>query len=167
MNKIKLNRPIEEFNNMTLRDALEELESWDFLDILGSDAERLSDAIKRIRTLVEEVKLQINPNNHLAILNEKIGIHCWCNTNLEGKMKEIHFTDSNGREFEAFIGEIIEEHQDDLDESIEILSCLQNTDELINYFDDLGLQHKCSNFEEDSILSPIFQFHDFKIQVFY
>ena len=39
----------EEFNGMTLEDAVDELDSWDFVEAFGDDAERLSDAIKRIK----------------------------------------------------------------------------------------------------------------------
>ena len=50
-----LRRKIDEFNSMTPQDALEELNSWDFYEAFGSDAERLSDAIKRLALLVEEI----------------------------------------------------------------------------------------------------------------
>ena len=39
----------EEFNGLTLEDAVDELDSWDFVEAFGDDAERLSDAIKRIK----------------------------------------------------------------------------------------------------------------------
>jgi hypothetical protein len=39
----------EEFNGMTLEDAVDELDNWDFVEAFGDDAERLSDAIKRIK----------------------------------------------------------------------------------------------------------------------
>jgi hypothetical protein len=44
----RLNHEDEEFNGMTVNDALDEIESWDFLDAFGDDAERLSDAVKRV-----------------------------------------------------------------------------------------------------------------------
>ena len=50
-----LSREVDEFNSMTPKDAIEEINSWDFEEVFGSDAERLSDAIKRLALLVEEV----------------------------------------------------------------------------------------------------------------
>lgn len=55
MKDIDLNRQVEEFNDFTPEDAIEEIYSWDFLEIFGDDAEKLSDAIKRLALLVEEV----------------------------------------------------------------------------------------------------------------
>ncbi len=50
-----LSREIQDFNSMTPKDAIEEINSWDFEEAFGDDAERLSDAIKRLALLVEEV----------------------------------------------------------------------------------------------------------------
>ena len=50
-----LSREIQDFNSMTPKDAIEEINSWDFYEAFGDDAERLSDAIKRLALLVEEV----------------------------------------------------------------------------------------------------------------
>ena len=50
-----LKREVYEFNSMTPQDAMKELNSWDFYEAFGDDAERLSDAIKRLALLVKEV----------------------------------------------------------------------------------------------------------------
>lgn len=52
----KLLEPNEEFNGITPKDAVEEMQSWDFAEAFGDDAERLSDAVKRIYQLVEEIE---------------------------------------------------------------------------------------------------------------
>lgn len=49
-------REIDEYNDMTPRDAIEELESWDLLEIFGDDAESASDAFKRIKVLIFELE---------------------------------------------------------------------------------------------------------------
>lgn len=121
MNKVVLNRPIYEFNSMTPKDAIEEIKSWDFEEVFGGDAERLSDAIKRLDKLIQE--LSFKKKNGLVLINETLGIYADIKfLDQEHEMyKEIHFYDSNCVEFYANLGDY-PGAQDHMEEEINILS---------------------------------------------
>lgn len=53
--KTKLLRKIEKLNGMNPYDAMEELESWDFEETFGEDADNLTKAIERIRIFLDEM----------------------------------------------------------------------------------------------------------------
>lgn len=165
MNKLFLNRQVYEFNSMTPKDAIEELLDWDFEEAFGSDAERLSDAIKRLVLLVEEVDIKKSAKE---VFNETLGINCWYSINQYNSLKEVHFTDVNGKEFEAFVGEdIINSFTEDLEDTIKRLYSLESKEDLIEYLNnDLSLQCKTNDFEPESEYAQIYQFNGFQMQIF-
>lgn len=137
--KLYVNRNVEEFNGMTPLDALAEIHSWDFAEAFGDDAERLSDAIKRIEMLVYEVSLDVNPKNGLVVINKKFQILADVKFLDEGneEFKEIHFYDSSGKEFYANLGDY-PGCQDDMEEEIRIIENIRKGSDLYRFIKDYG-----------------------------
>lgn len=137
MNLSFLNRPVGEYNKMTPIDAIEELESWDFIDILGSDGIKLSDAIKRLNLLIEEINPKIDSKTGLVIINEKLNILADIKYLENNQFKEIHFYDSLGREFYANLGDY-ENCQREMMEEVEMIRNINNGSELYKFIKEYG-----------------------------
>lgn len=137
MNLSFLNRPVGEYNEMTPIDAIEELESWDFIDIFGSDGIRLSDAIKRLNLLIEEINPKVDTKTGLVIINEKLNILADIKYLENNQLKEIHFYDSLGREFYANLGDY-ENCQEEMAEEVEKIKNITKGSDLYLFIKEYG-----------------------------
>lgn len=137
--KLFTNRPVKEFNDMTPEDALEELQSWDFCEAFGDDAERLSDAIKRLELMVYETRLNKDYKTGLVVLNEKFNILADVKFLDEAgeEYKEIHFYDSTGKEFYANLGDYPGD-QDDMEEELEMIISMTKGEQLYKFIKEYG-----------------------------
>ena len=131
------NRPVKEFNEMTPLDAIEELKSWGetFMELF--DDERLSDAIKRLDLLTNELNPKIDTKTGLVVINKQFNILADIKYLDNNQLKEIHFYDSLGNEFYANLGDY-EKCQTEMIEEIEIIKNIKSGSELYKFIKEYG-----------------------------
>lgn len=103
-------------------------------------------------------------------INKLLGIYATYNYDKKKKIYyDVHFYDSKGYEFEAYVMEDdIEDYQQDIVDDLNALRSFITFDQLVNkYFRTCGKTIKLEGFTEHTDDTPILDFYGHKLQMFY